>query len=130
MVGVAQLPGVAQLLQQVQRGFAYTPGVLGVDVEASAQRGDGALADVFVVGAPDHLVDQSLAQGLVRDPHVRDGKALNNERKHRDAAGEDRAALVAQAFEVDGGRVAEFDQRLAQPGQCIALMPSSLQPSR
>ncbi len=96
-----QVPGGRHLLQQLQ-GRALDLAGVGTVHSVTLRRGfHRAAAHVAVGEAAEQVVDHAFAQRALGSLHLLQTEAVEHPGQHRDAAGEDRTSILAQAGEIE-----------------------------
>ena len=75
--------------------------MVGVDVVAPHEIGDGRLANVVGVNAPQEVVQQAFAQGAVGHGHAVDPECIEDGGRDGQPAGKNRRPLGVDRLEVD-----------------------------
>ena len=96
---VLEIPVAGGLPLQAPGGFPDALGLGALHVVPIHQRLHTALADVLMGKAPQQVLQQAFAQGAAGHLHVGQPHLLENAQQNRQAGGEDRLAVVAQAFQ-------------------------------
>jgi hypothetical protein len=118
---VFQIPILGHLIERMQ-GLALDPHRLfQIDVVALHQRGQGALAHVFVVMATQQVVEHAFTQRAFTMVHALQFEGVEDGFENRQAGREDGAAVRLDAFEVDLLDVAELEQFALEPGQALGV---------
>ena len=75
---MGQRPGLPHLAEQLEGRGLHPSRMVAVDLELALEGRDRALAHVLVAAAAHHLVDHTLAQGVVRYLHVCDAEGVEH----------------------------------------------------
>src|SRR6185503_4583539 len=107
-----ELPCARDLLEQGSGRCLDAHGLLHVHVVAPLHRPNRPLARVLVMEAPEHVVEQPLAQSTVADVETLDTQRAQDLREYCHAAGENRSAVGAETRQAELIAASHLDELL------------------